>query len=75
MEHHYDMMEKKCRRGFHKPHLHDHLDLFRCEWCLTHLHKDYVRVWYPREYSYERERVSKDILRNLERYADSTDES
>lgn len=71
MRHHHEMIDLKCKHGYHKPHLHDHPDLFRCEWCLTHLHSDYVRIWYPREYDYEKEKIAEELPRNLARYAES----
>lgn len=68
MDHHYEMMEKNCQKGWHKPHLHDRLDLWRCEWCLTHLHESYVKEWYPDSFKWERKRVSEQLRKNLATY-------
>lgn len=36
-----------CVRGWHLPHLHDGLDIWRCRWCSMHLKDDYVWHNYP----------------------------
>lgn len=75
LDHHHDMMHLHCKEGWHKPHLHDNLHLWRCEWCLMHLHETYVREWYPEYYTSERARISGFLRRNLKTYSDSTDSS
>lgn len=48
------MRKRFCQRGYHMPHLHDDADLFRCQWCGTHLDASYVRRNYPNTYHTER---------------------
>lgn len=75
MRHHWLRMDTHCKKGYHKPHLHDCDDLWRCEWCLMHLRTSYVEEFYPREYDYEREKVRTQKAVNLARYSDSADSS
>jgi len=44
----------ECENGWHKPHLHDSMCKWRCQWCKLHLHEDYVRATYPTEFTKER---------------------
>lgn len=67
---HQRKMKECCEHGYHKPHLHDCEDLWRCEWCLMHLHAKYVRKWYPDEYVKELEKVRALRTRLLAKYAD-----
>lgn len=73
MEYHWLRMDTHCKHGYHKPHLHDCEDLWRCEWCLMHLKTSYVKKYYPREYDYEIEKVRFQKAANLQRYSDSAD--
>lgn len=73
MEYHWLRMDTHCKHGYHKPHLHDCEDLWRCEWCLMHLKTSYVREFYPREYDYEIKKVREQKTANLQRYSDSAD--
>lgn len=70
MEHHWSRMKSHCEHGYHKPHLHDCEELFRCEWCLMHLRRSYVREFYPRTYDYEIQKVREQRAKNLQAYAD-----
>lgn len=70
MEHHWSRMRTHCEQGYHKPHLHDCEELFRCEWCLMHLKRSYVREFYPRAYEFEIKKVREQRAKNLEAYAD-----
>lgn len=64
-------METHCKHGWHKPHLHDRLDLWRCEWCLMHLKTSYVKRWYPDAFDSERKKTAAQLARNLARYSDT----
>lgn len=71
LRHHWSRMDTHCKHGYHKPHLHDCEDLWRCEWCLMHLRTSYVKKFYPREYDYELEKVKEQKAANLARYSDT----
>lgn len=62
-------MQTHCEKGYHKPHLHDCEELWRCEWCLMHLKTSYVKKWYPREFDFEIEKVREQKRKNLLHYA------
>lgn len=66
---HQQKMVSHCEKGYHKPHLHDCEELWRCEWCLMHLKTSYVKRWYPREFDYEIEKVRAQKRKNLLHYA------
>lgn len=57
MKHHHEMMRTHCANGFHKPHLHDQVNIWRCEWCLMHLYSSYVKKHYPEHWKYEPRKV------------------
>lgn len=71
MKLHHRRMDSHCKHGWHKPHLHDRLDLWRCEWCLTHLKTSYVKRWYPEAFDTEMRKTAAQLARNLARYSDT----
>lgn len=75
MKLHHRRMDSHCKHGWHKPHLHDRIDLWRCEWCLTHLKTSYVRRWYPEAYESERKKTAAQLAKNLARYSDTDSSS
>lgn len=68
LEHCERMRELNCCKGYHMPHLHDDLEIWRCQWCGTHLKASYVRYNYPNTYAFEREKCLGNIDRSRRKY-------
>jgi len=64
-------MEKiatECQNGWHKPHLHDSMCKWRCQWCRIHLHEDYVQCMYPTEFIRERAKEAANHRKIVRKY-------
>lgn len=68
LEHCERMREVNCMHGYHMPHLHDDLEIWRCQWCGTHLKSSYVKFNYPNTYAFEREKCEGNIERARRKY-------
>lgn len=62
------MREVNCCKGYHMPHLHDDVDIWRCQWCGTHMRSSYVRYHYPNTYAFEREKCEENLNRAWRNY-------
>jgi len=62
----------ECENGWHKPHLHDSMCKWRCQWCKLHLHEDYVRATYPTEFERERAKEQANHEKLIKKYTSRT---
>lgn len=68
LEHCERMRDVNCCKGYHMPHLHDDVLIWRCQWCGTHMKNSYVKFNYPNTYAFEREKCLGNVERSRRKY-------